>query len=223
MQIKPTGNDQKESLEEKLLQARLSSAGGYYGSRTRYAIILNQVFDFDWFYLSGTDTSANGKLVRAEKTAFSKALKEKHPGYTNPSAIWARIRAVAEKERYASPVKHNVDEVERSSMQELNDQICNTDWSAISKDYCKDLSPEEVKKLMEKGRERIRKIEAKALRSLVRKNKSVNDLANSLVFIDPKIITEFMSEAKAINRAPWEIVRDWINEFLQKSERPPED
>ena len=95
-----------ESLEVQLATARHNAAEaqrGAYGANVAYAGVLNQVFKFDWFDLSGTDTSDEGKLVRKEKLAFFEELKQvKH---SNPASIWARIRATAKEERYPKPVK----------------------------------------------------------------------------------------------------------------------
>lgn len=96
-----------DSLENELIAARHGAAEaqrGAYGANVRYAKVLNAVFaGFDWFDLSGTDTSDEGKLVRKEKLAFFEELKSvKH---SNPSSIWTRIRATAKEERYPTPVK----------------------------------------------------------------------------------------------------------------------
>lgn len=96
-----------DSLEAELVAARHGAAEaqrGAYGANVRYAKVLNAVFaGFDWFDLSGTDTSDEGKLVRKEKLAFFEELKSvKH---SNPSSIWTRIRATAKEERYPKPTK----------------------------------------------------------------------------------------------------------------------
>ena len=95
-----------DTLARELADARIGAAEAQrsaYGANVRYAGVLNQVFAFDWFDLSGTDTSDQGKQVRAEKTMFFEALKAINPEHTNPSTIWARIRAVAKLQRYPKP------------------------------------------------------------------------------------------------------------------------
>ena len=97
-----------DSIEHELAAARLGAAEAQrtaYGANVRYAKVLNVVFaGFDWFDLSGTDTSDQGKTVRKERTMFFEALKAINPEHSNPSTIWARIRAVAKGERYPKPV-----------------------------------------------------------------------------------------------------------------------
>jgi hypothetical protein len=97
-----------DALATELAAARLGAAEAQraaYGANTRYAVALNQVFAFDWFDLSGTDTSDEGKQVRKEKGMFFEALKAINPEHTNPSTIWARIRSVAKLQRYPAPAK----------------------------------------------------------------------------------------------------------------------
>lgn len=97
---------QDNVLAKELADARIGAAEAQrsaYGANVRYAGVLNQVFAFDWFDLSGTDTSDQGKQVRAEKTMFFEALKAINPEHSNPSTIWARIRSVAKLQRYPKP------------------------------------------------------------------------------------------------------------------------
>lgn len=97
-----------DSIARELAAARLGAAEAQraaYGANVRYAVALNQVFAFDWFDLSGTDTSDEGKQVRKEKGMFFEALKAINPDHSNPSTIWARIRAVAKAQRYPAPAK----------------------------------------------------------------------------------------------------------------------
>lgn len=94
-----------DSLEVRLTTARHNAAEaqrGAYGANVAYALVLNEVFSaFDWFDLSGTDTSDEGKAVRKEKLSFFEELKAvKH---SNPASIWARIRATAKEARYPKP------------------------------------------------------------------------------------------------------------------------
>ena len=104
-----------DSIERELADARLGAAEAQrtaYGANVRYAKVLNVVFaGFDWFDMSGTDTSDEGKQVRKERTMFFEALKAINPDHSNPSTIWARIRAVAKGERYPKPVVQAADGV----------------------------------------------------------------------------------------------------------------
>lgn len=95
-----------DAIATELAAARIGAAEAQrtaYGANVRYASVLNQVFTFDWFDLSGTDTSDEGKQVRKEKGYFFEALKAINPDHSNPSTIWARIRAVAKAARYPKP------------------------------------------------------------------------------------------------------------------------
>lgn len=98
-----------DAIARELAAARLGAAEAQraaYGANVRYAKVLNVVFSgFDWFDLSGTDTSDEGKQVRKEKGMFFEALKAINPDHSNPSTIWARIRAVAKADRYPAPAK----------------------------------------------------------------------------------------------------------------------
>ena len=69
-----------------------------YGAERNYAKALNAMFSFDWFTLEASDTTDNGKLVKAEKTLLYTELKA--ADHTNPSTVWARIRKYGQEERY---------------------------------------------------------------------------------------------------------------------------
>lgn len=73
-----------------------------YGLNIQAGKLFNIKFaEFDWFDLSGTDTSDAGKLVRAERKKFTERLKAK--GHKNPSTSWLRVREAARLERYPAP------------------------------------------------------------------------------------------------------------------------
>jgi len=85
-------------------QARVAVAEGLrgaYGAKVKYAGLLNQKWDFDWFELQHNDSSDEGKAVRKEKEAFYEVLKgEQH---SNPHKIWGDIRKYAKTDRYPAP------------------------------------------------------------------------------------------------------------------------
>jgi hypothetical protein len=73
-----------------------------YGNERRYAKALNTHFSsFEWFDVEHTDDSENGKLVKAEKKALFKHMKQAE--HTNPSTAWARIRNLGREERHGKP------------------------------------------------------------------------------------------------------------------------
>jgi hypothetical protein len=74
-----------------------------YGARREYAKHLNTHFTFDWFEVEHTDTSAEAKLVHAEKKALFAELKRVHPDHKNPSTVWANVRKYGRDEKYPKP------------------------------------------------------------------------------------------------------------------------
>ena len=98
--ITETENNILTLLRKRSAQGMASA----YGANVEYAAELNKVFagfSVDWFELSHTDTSAEGKAVRAEKTAYFEELKAvKH---SNPSKVWGDIRKYAREEKYPAP------------------------------------------------------------------------------------------------------------------------
>ena len=95
-------------LEVAIAEARhqvTDSLRGSFGAQKRYASLLNQKFQFDWFELKHTDVSDEGKQVRKEKEVFFGELKKIN--HTNPSKIWADVRGYGRSERY--PVEKEVD------------------------------------------------------------------------------------------------------------------
>lgn len=77
-------------------------AGAGASAERNYALALNEGFVAEWFTYEANDISDEGKLVKAEKETFYKALhaahhKAKHP---NPSTVWARVRKYANEAMY---------------------------------------------------------------------------------------------------------------------------
>jgi hypothetical protein len=93
------------NLEELINNARAKVIGQYestYGANVEYAQLLNQKWlGFDWFELKHTDTSDEGKAVKAEADKFRKGIKDWH---SNPSTAWKQIRDHARTDRYGKPV-----------------------------------------------------------------------------------------------------------------------
>ena len=69
-------------------------SGATASSERNYAIVLNESFVPDWFSYEANDISDEGKLVKAEKELFYKALHAAHHNgkHPNPSTVWARVR-----------------------------------------------------------------------------------------------------------------------------------
>ena len=63
-------------------------------SERNYALTLNDSFVPEWFMFEANDISDAGKLVKAEKELFYKALHAAHHNgkHPNPSTVWARVR-----------------------------------------------------------------------------------------------------------------------------------
>ena len=92
------------NLEELINNARAKVIGQYestYGANVEYAQLLNQKWGFDWFELKHTDTSDEGKAVKAEGDRFRKGIKDWH---SNPSTAWKQIRDHARTDRYGKAV-----------------------------------------------------------------------------------------------------------------------
>jgi len=93
------------NLEQQIEQARNTVIAQYetsYGANVAYAKLLNQKWaDFDWFELKHTDTSDEGKSVKAEGDKFRKGIKGWH---SNPSTAWKQIREHGKVARYGKPV-----------------------------------------------------------------------------------------------------------------------
>jgi hypothetical protein len=97
--------DNTINLEELINNARAKVFDQYestYGANVAYAQLLNQKWlGFDWFELKHTDTSDEGKAVKAEGDRFRKGIKAWH---SNPSTAWKQIRDHARTDRYGKPV-----------------------------------------------------------------------------------------------------------------------
>lgn len=68
--------------------------GATASAERNYAVTLNAQFISDWFAFEATDISDGGKIVKAEKELFYKALHASHHNgkHPNPSTVWARVR-----------------------------------------------------------------------------------------------------------------------------------
>jgi hypothetical protein len=82
-----------------------------YGANKEYGKALNLKFEgFDWFEVSHTDSSDEGKAVRKEKELFFVGLKE--IGHSNPSKVWADVRNYGKEARYGvedTPTKEDAE------------------------------------------------------------------------------------------------------------------
>ena len=67
-----------------------------------YALALNEGFVTDWSGFEANDISDEGKLVKAEKETFYKALHAAHHNgkHPNPSTVWARVRKYGAEAMY---------------------------------------------------------------------------------------------------------------------------
>ena len=80
--------------------------GATASAERNYAVTLNQNFVPDWFSYEATDVSDIGKIVKAEKELFYKALHASHHNgkHPNPSTVWARVR------KYGTEAQYGVEE-----------------------------------------------------------------------------------------------------------------
>ena len=85
--------------------------GAGASAERNYALALNESFVFNWFSFEANDISDEGKLVKAEKELFYKALHAAHHNgkHPNPSTVWARVR------KYGSEALYGVDESESNA------------------------------------------------------------------------------------------------------------
>jgi hypothetical protein len=79
-----------DSLVAQKRQGAIEAQKSSYGANVEYAKALNLKFEFDWFAVSHTDSSDEGKAVRKEKELFFVGLKE--IGHSNPSKVWKDVR-----------------------------------------------------------------------------------------------------------------------------------
>jgi hypothetical protein len=92
-------------------QGAIEAQTSAYGANVEYAKALNLKFDgFDWFAVSHTDSTDEGKAVRKEKTIFFDGLKAgKH---SNPSKVWKDVRDYGLIARYGvadTPTEESAD------------------------------------------------------------------------------------------------------------------
>ena len=72
-------------------------SGATASAERNYALALNDGFVSDWYAYEANDQTDDGKLVKAEKELFYKALHAAHHNgkHPNPSTVWARVRKYA--------------------------------------------------------------------------------------------------------------------------------
>jgi hypothetical protein len=87
-----------DSLVAEKRQGAIEAQKSSYGANKEYAKALNIKFEFDWFEVSHTDSSDEGKAVRKEKELFFAGLKE--IGHSNPSKVWKDVRGYGQENRY---------------------------------------------------------------------------------------------------------------------------
>jgi hypothetical protein len=91
-----------DSIVAEKRQGAIEAQTSAYGANVEYAKALNLKFEFDWFNVSHTDSSDEGKAVRKEKELFFVGLKAgKH---SNPSKVWKDVRDYGLEARYGKPV-----------------------------------------------------------------------------------------------------------------------
>jgi hypothetical protein len=80
---------------EALRQGVADAGVRVYGAEREYAQGLCGILPLGWYLVEHRDTSADAKLVHAEKKALFAVLSTaKH---TNPSTVWARVRKYAKE------------------------------------------------------------------------------------------------------------------------------
>ena len=88
-----------DSIVAEKRQGAIEAQKSSYGANKEYAKALNLKFDqFDWFEVSHTDSTDEGKAVRKEKELFFVGLKE--IGHSNPSKVWKDVRGYGQEARY---------------------------------------------------------------------------------------------------------------------------
>jgi hypothetical protein len=101
VQLNVYGVDVDAIVAEKR-QGAIEAQKSSYGANVEYAKALNLKFEFDWFAVSHTDSSDEGKAVRKEKELFFVGLKE--IGHSNPSKVWKDVRDYGLENRYGKAV-----------------------------------------------------------------------------------------------------------------------
>ena len=88
-----------DSIVTEKRQGAIEAQKSSYGANREYAKALNLKFEgFDWFEVSHTDSTDEGKAVRKEKELFFVGLKAvKHK---NPSKVWKDVRDYGKEARY---------------------------------------------------------------------------------------------------------------------------
>lgn len=89
--VSPTANAVIETLRNNVAEANVRA----YGAEREYGIALCSVLPAEWYSVEHRDTSADAKLVHAEKKALFDVLKKAN--HTNPSTVWARVRKYAQE------------------------------------------------------------------------------------------------------------------------------
>ena len=81
------------------------AVGRAYGADRDYAKALNNLLAAKWYDEDADSITDLGKVVKAEKKLYFKALKAYAPNHSNPSTNWKRIRKYAREEIEGKPVK----------------------------------------------------------------------------------------------------------------------
>jgi hypothetical protein len=97
--VSPTANAVIETLRNNVAEANVRA----YGAEREYGIALCSVLPAEWYSVEHRDTSADAKLVHAEKKALFDVLKKAN--HTNPSTVWARVRKYAQEHIEGVPEK----------------------------------------------------------------------------------------------------------------------
>jgi hypothetical protein len=102
VQLNVYGVDVDAIVAEKR-QGAIEAQQSSYGANVEYAKALNLKFEgFDWFEVSHTDSTDEGKAVRKEKELFFVGLKA--IGHSNPSKVWKDVRGYGQENRYGKAV-----------------------------------------------------------------------------------------------------------------------
>jgi hypothetical protein len=94
---------------EAVVLARRASAeavGRAYGADRAYAVALNNLLAPKWYDETADSITDLGKVVKAEKKEYFKALKAYAPDHSNPSTNWKRIRKYGREEAEGVPEKN---------------------------------------------------------------------------------------------------------------------
>ena len=93
---------------ETVVLARRASAeavGRAYGADRAYAVALNNLLAPKWYDETADSITDLGKVVKAEKKEYFKALKAYAPKHSNPSNNWRNIRKYGKQEAEGEPAK----------------------------------------------------------------------------------------------------------------------